>query len=151
MHDDVAPQERLATAAHHRRRDAQRQWRRLLHALVAYSRLDDDERDRVAWTQLVTIWQVIGRLLRGGQPARVYFCDAAFAPRTARRAEDDTDVDDETTSLLHARPGRLNQGQCFVFSSPRTPERWMPPTTPALYQNPLEHADVAVTPRRWAS
>ena len=47
------------------------------------------------------MWQVIGRLLRGGQPARVYFCDAAFAPRTARRAEDDTDVDDETTSLLH--------------------------------------------------
>jgi hypothetical protein len=65
--EDCAEYERLATAGNQRRRSAQRQWRRLLHALVAYSQLGDDERNRVAWTQLVTIWQVNGRLLRGGQ------------------------------------------------------------------------------------
>jgi hypothetical protein len=45
--------------------------------------LPDAERDAVTWSQLVTIWQVIGRLVRGGSPARVFFCDAAFAPAAA--------------------------------------------------------------------
>lgn len=99
--DDCPTHERLSTAGNQRRRAAQRQWRRLLHALVAYSQLGEDERKRVAWTQLVTIWQVVGRLLRGGQAAKVYFCDAAFAPLTAARSESDTDLDDATTSLLH--------------------------------------------------
>lgn len=94
-----APHERLATAGITRRRDAQRQWRRLLHSRVVYSQLDGDERRRVAWTQLVTIWQVVGRLLRGGQAAKVYFCDAAFAPNTAQ-AEQGL-LDDAGTSLLH--------------------------------------------------
>jgi hypothetical protein len=30
------------------------------------------------------MWQVIGRLVRGGVPARVVFVDASFAPRLAR-------------------------------------------------------------------
>jgi hypothetical protein len=98
--EDCAEYERLATAGNQRRRSAQRQWRRLLHALVAYSQLGDDERNRVAWTQLVTIWQVNGRLLRGGQAATVYFCDAAFAPNTARRSGAEADLDDASTSLL---------------------------------------------------
>jgi hypothetical protein len=91
------PHERLRLAGEDRRRAAQREWRHLLHAMVAYSRLDDIERNRVAWTQLVTIWQVIGRLLRGGQAAKVYFCDAAFAPKSAHG---DGDLDDANTSLL---------------------------------------------------
>jgi hypothetical protein len=99
--DDCPTHERLLTAGNQRRRAAQRQWRRLLHALVAYSQLGEDERNRVAWTQLVTIWQVVGRLLRGGQAAKVYFCDAAFAPLTARRSETDADLDDASTSLLY--------------------------------------------------
>ena len=98
---DCPPQHRLEAAGHERRRAAQRQWRRLLHTLVAYSQLGDDERNRVAWTQLVTIWQVIGRLLRGGQAARIYFCDAAFAPNTARRSGREADLDDASTSLLY--------------------------------------------------
>ncbi len=97
---ECAEQDRLAEAGRRRRRTAQRQWRRLLHTMVAYSRLGVDERNRVAWTQLVSIWQVAGRLLRGGQAARVYFCDAAFAPNTARRSDDAADVDDAGTSLL---------------------------------------------------
>lgn len=101
LDDDCPAHERLVGAGSQRRRAAQRQWRRLLHALVAYSQLGTDERQRVAWTQLVTIWQVVGRLLRGGQAAKVYFCDAAFAPVTARRSDTDTDLDDASTSLLH--------------------------------------------------
>jgi hypothetical protein len=93
------PHERLSAAGTNRRRMAQQQWRRLLHMRVAYSQLDDDERKRVAWTQLVTIWQVVGRLLRGGQAAKVYFCDAAFAPHTARR--EPGLLDDVGSSLLH--------------------------------------------------
>lgn len=92
-----ADHQRLAAAGTRRRRQAQRRWRSLLHTLVAYSSLADDERDRLAWTQLVTIWQVVGRLLRGGQAARIYFCDAAFAPKTARlgtsRLSDNGDVE----------------------------------------------------------
>lgn len=98
--DDGAEHERLAAGGRDRRRAAQRQWRRLLHSLVAYSQLGGDERGRVAWTQLVTIWQVIGRLLRGGHGAKIYFCDAAFAPNTARRGESEGDLDDASTSLL---------------------------------------------------
>jgi hypothetical protein len=99
--NDCPAHERLVAAGNQRRRAAQRQWRLLLHAMVAYSQLGKDERERVAWTQLVTIWQVVGRLLRGGQAAKIYFCDAAFAPLTARRGDTEADLDDASTSLLH--------------------------------------------------
>ena len=58
-------------------------WRRLLSRSYVYSRLSDAEKQSFAWDQLVTLWQVIGRLVRGGVPARVVFVDAAFAPRLA--------------------------------------------------------------------
>jgi hypothetical protein len=80
------------------RRSAHRKWRGLLHMKLAYSSMPDLERRALAWTLLVTIWQVIGRLVRGGVPAEVYFCDAAFAPGSALR--NDTAQDDDTTSLL---------------------------------------------------
>ncbi|GAA1801316.1 hypothetical protein GCM10009682_23930 [Luedemannella flava] len=96
--DASEPEQALEAAGNERRRAAQRQWRRLLHTMVAYSQLDNDERARVAWTQLVTIWQVVGRLVRGGQAAKVYFCDAAFAPKTAQRT--DNGLDDASSSLL---------------------------------------------------
>jgi hypothetical protein len=58
-------------------------WRRLLSRRYIYSALTDREKESFAWDQLVTIWQVIGRLVRGGVPARVVFVDAAFAPALA--------------------------------------------------------------------
>lgn len=76
---------------------AYRQWRYLLKLPVIYSTLPDAERDTLAWNQLVTIWQVIGRLVRGGVPARVSFCDAAFAQRAASHADE---PDHTATSLL---------------------------------------------------
>lgn len=62
---------------------ARRFWRYVLSRPYVYSTLPDDEKESFAWDQLVTIWQVIGRLVRGGVPARVVFVDAAFAPRLA--------------------------------------------------------------------
>jgi hypothetical protein len=62
--------------------EAYTEWRRLLRLpLIQKTMLPDDKRALV-WSQLVSIWQVIGRLLRGGCPARVIFCDASFAEVT---------------------------------------------------------------------
>ncbi len=79
------------------RNEAYRRWRYLLHLPMVYSSLKSDEREVVTWNQLVTIWQVIGRLIRGGSPARIYFCDAAFAPGAAGY---DESPDQTATSLL---------------------------------------------------
>ena len=65
------------------RHEAFTRWRYLLRLPMIYSTLPNSERVAVTWSQLVTIWQVIGRLVRGGSPARVFFCDAAFAPAVA--------------------------------------------------------------------
>jgi hypothetical protein len=73
----------LDAAARAFRREARREWRRLLWRPYIYSRLNDDEKVSFAWDQMVTIWQVIGRLVRGGVAARVIFMDAAFAPALA--------------------------------------------------------------------
>lgn len=78
------------------RSTAFRQWRHLIQLPMRYSTLPTHEHRAVTWGHLVTIWQVIGRLVRGGVAARVYFCDAAFAPLAA-----DTDRPGQrTTSLL---------------------------------------------------
>jgi hypothetical protein len=76
---------------------AYKRWRYLLRLPMIYSTLPDREREAVTWNQLVSIWQVIGRLIRGGSPARVFFCDAAFARRTAFQ---DEQRDEPLTSLL---------------------------------------------------
>ncbi|MFF3014013.1 hypothetical protein [Streptomyces sp. NPDC057939] len=65
------------------RTTARRVWRHVLSRPYIYSSLSDEEKESFAWDQLVTIWQVIGRLVRGGVPARVVFVDAAFAPQLA--------------------------------------------------------------------
>ncbi|MFD8963258.1 hypothetical protein ACFV0W_41625, partial [Streptomyces anulatus] len=53
----------------------------------------------VTWDMLVLMWQVIGRLVRGGVPARVVFVDAAFAPNRAATPER---PDTPESSLLHS-------------------------------------------------
>ncbi|MFB9902871.1 pPIWI_RE_Z domain-containing protein [Allokutzneria oryzae] len=95
---DPADRAELGRCATAFRSAGHRQWRWLLNLKLAYSNLPVLERQALAWTQLVTIWQVIGRLVRGGVAAEVYFCDAAFAPGAARRS--DTDTDDASLSLL---------------------------------------------------
>lgn len=80
------------------RRRARRRWYQVLQRSMAWSRLGDD-RAQVTWDMLVLIWQVIGRLVRGGVPARVVFVDSAFVPnQTATPSRPDT----EESSLLHS-------------------------------------------------
>ena len=75
---------------------ARRQWNRYLTRKLAWSSLRDEEKTAFTWDQLVVMWQVIGRLVRGGVPARVVFVDAAFSPREAGFQDADT----PDTSLL---------------------------------------------------
>ncbi|MBF6323880.1 hypothetical protein IU451_15280 [Nocardia cyriacigeorgica] len=79
----VAQATDLGQAGRTFRRIARGEWRRLLTRRYIYSRLNTTEQTSFAWDQLVSIWQVIGRLVRGGVHARVVFVDAAFAPATA--------------------------------------------------------------------
>ncbi|MDX3112914.1 signal recognition particle [Streptomyces scabiei] len=78
---------------------ARARWRHLLNHPLAWSRLNEDEKISFTWDQLVVIWQVIGRLVRGGVPARVVFVDAPFATRAAAGK---TVPDTWRTSLLLA-------------------------------------------------
>lgn len=78
------------------RREARMKWHRYLTRRLTWSSLPLDEKLAFTWDQLVVMWQVIGRLVRGGVPARVVFVDAAFAPREAGLIGDDT----PGTSLL---------------------------------------------------
>ncbi|MFC1430608.1 hypothetical protein ACEZDB_08000 [Streptacidiphilus sp. N1-3] len=80
------------------RRRARSRWYQVLARSMAWSRLGDD-RPQVTWDMLVLIWQVIGRLVRGGVPARVVFVDAAFAPH---RAASPPTADTPQSSLLHS-------------------------------------------------
>lgn len=99
-------------------------WRHLLHLPLVFSTLPAAERDALTWSQLVSIWQVIGRLVRGGCDARVYFCDAAFARRTST-GEDEGDT--PATSLLVSMRRVL---QPFFEAE----ARHMPPDTVQLVQ-----------------
>ncbi|MEU8774520.1 hypothetical protein [Streptomyces sp. NPDC048606] len=74
----------LEAAGQALRHEGRQEWRRLLSRRYVYSHLADWEKRAFAWDQLVTMWQVIGRLVRGGVPARVVFVDAAFAPALAK-------------------------------------------------------------------
>ena len=64
---------------------------------MSFKQLTSDERSILCWTQLVSVWQIIGRLVRGGVPCIVHFLDAKFAPKSV-----DSELDNEVTSLLVA-------------------------------------------------
>ncbi|MFI0167993.1 hypothetical protein [Streptomyces sp. NPDC017095] len=88
----------VADGAEAVRREARSHWYHVLRRSMAWSRLGDD-REQVTWDLLVLMWQVVGRLVRGGVPARVVFVDSAFTPcRAAVPPGPDTPV----TSLLHS-------------------------------------------------
>ncbi|MFE3018930.1 hypothetical protein [Streptomyces sp. NPDC059256] len=81
------------------RRLARSYWYKVLNRSMAWSRLDKEARAQVTWDMLVLVWQVIGRLVRGGVPARVVFVDAAFAPN---RGAVPPRTDTPESSLLHS-------------------------------------------------
>lgn len=97
----VSPDKResLQTCGEAFRAAGHRRWRALLRQKLAYSTLLPSEREALIWSQLVTIWQVIGRLVRGGKPAWVFFCDAAFAPLTANQDEERHDTIETSLAL----------------------------------------------------
>ncbi|MFE9570405.1 signal recognition particle [Streptomyces sp. NPDC006692] len=78
------------------RREARKKWNRFLTRQFAWTSLPAEEKEAFTWDQLVVMWQVIGRLVRGGVPARVVFVDAAFSPREAGLNA----IDTPTTGLL---------------------------------------------------
>ncbi|MCI0336785.1 MAG: hypothetical protein L0226_04350 [Acidobacteria bacterium] len=65
------------------RKEANKQWRTLLRESSRYSEMEGDRRNKVTWHLMVSMWQVVGRLVRGGVSARVHFCDAKFDPARA--------------------------------------------------------------------
>jgi len=69
------------------RHDALRQqWlRRLGSSGSGLDGMDKDLYRELLWNQFVVIWQTVGRLVRQGRPARVFFMDAKFAPQGEHR------------------------------------------------------------------
>ncbi|WAL75573.1 hypothetical protein OU787_31015 [Kitasatospora sp. YST-16] len=100
----VAAAATIEAGAEEVRRRARSRWYQVLRRSTAWSRLGDD-REQITWDILVLMWQVIGRLIRGGVPARVVFVDAAFAPG---RAASPPVADSQETSLLHSILGVLD-------------------------------------------
>ncbi|MGV9270258.1 pPIWI_RE_Z domain-containing protein [Kitasatospora sp. NPDC003701] len=94
----VAAGATIEAGAEEVRRRARSCWYRLLRRSTAWSCLGDD-REQITWDILVLMWQVIGRLVRGGVPARVVLVDAAFAPG---RAANPPSADSPETSLLYS-------------------------------------------------
>lgn len=60
----------------------------LLTNQTGFSYLSDEERRRLAMDMFISSWQLIGRMIRGGVPARVILCDGGFAPETVKGGRD---------------------------------------------------------------
>ncbi len=130
------------------RHRAREEWRHLLSRRYVYSRLSEREKRSFAWDQLVTLWQVIGRLVRGGVPARVVFVDASFAPRLARALAPGVraGTPPETDGLLAA----LRDVLAPYFSADADPACFADPADPALVRllyQPLYDALCTITHR----
>ncbi|MCC7452335.1 MAG: hypothetical protein IT324_33345 [Anaerolineae bacterium] len=68
------------------RKDAYREWsRRLATGQRRIAKMDENLYQEFLRDQFVMIWQTIGRLVRGGRDARVYFVDGAFSPDSGKR------------------------------------------------------------------
>ncbi|AXI78775.1 signal recognition particle [Peterkaempfera bronchialis] len=83
------------------RSQARGHWRRLLTRPMAWPALSDEEKEAFTWDRAVVMWQVIGRLVRGGVPARVVFVDSKFAEREATGRGPDTFRTGLLASMLH--------------------------------------------------
>jgi pPIWI RE three-gene island domain Z len=92
---------------------AQAKMRELNCQGTSFKQLNPTERSVLCWTQLVSIWQIIGRLVRGNVPCIVHFLDSKFAPLSTNG-----ELDNETTSLLVAILKELSNFQNHPNLSP---------------------------------
>lgn len=100
----------------------------------SFQQLTPEERTVLCWTQLVSIWQIIGRLVRGGVPAEVYFIDVKFAPESAKGEQDS-----EITSLL---VGIIKVLEPYVEGENRQPfERTIARSLYGAFLNSLQQTD----------
>jgi pPIWI RE three-gene island domain Z len=76
---------------------AYRQWLRLLHLPVRLRTLDEKNLTAMHWDITVSLWQVVGRLIRGGSNAELFWCDAKFGLNVAQMNEQE---DTPSTSIL---------------------------------------------------
>ncbi|MEV0266940.1 signal recognition particle [Streptomyces sp. NPDC050617] len=83
------------------RREARIRWRHLLTRKMAWRHLNDEDKAAFTWDRLVVMWQVVGRLVRGGVPARVVFVDSRFAEREAAGRGADTFRTGLLASMVH--------------------------------------------------
>ena len=69
------------------RRRAYSEWNhRLATGRYGLEGLPEDLYRQLLWDQFVVVWQTIGRLVRSGREARVFFVDAAFHPQKRGRS-----------------------------------------------------------------
>ncbi len=67
------------------RRRTYAEWmRRLGTGSFGLEGLKEDLYLQLLWDQFVVVWQTIGRLVRGGRAAHIFFVDASFHPRKGR-------------------------------------------------------------------
>lgn len=101
------PDYSIARTAHRKRHAVREDWHRTLGRQVIFRRLRGAERQAFVANAFVSTYQTIGRSIRGGTSTKVFFCDAAFAPRTADPQS--TDRDTVSTSLLVAMETHLRE------------------------------------------
>ncbi|MBD2607349.1 hypothetical protein H6G81_23170 [Scytonema hofmannii FACHB-248] len=90
---------------------------------MSFKQLTSDERSVLCWTQLVSIWQIIGRLVRGGVPCIVHFLDVKFALLSV-----ESKLDSEVTSLL---VGIIKELQIAIEAEGKQP--WETTSARSLY------------------
>ncbi|XWK86868.1 MAG: hypothetical protein U7127_22070 [Phormidium sp.] len=90
--------ENLSNLGENFREAAYRKWCNLLHLSVRLRTLDKDDRNAVQWDIIVSLWQAIGRLIRGNANAQLFWCDAKFAINSAKN--EDGKEDTPATSVL---------------------------------------------------
>ncbi|MBC6418898.1 MAG: hypothetical protein GDA44_08985 [Prochloron sp. SP5CPC1] len=91
----ISPNSTLTEAEKTFYNEAVKKMRQLNSRANSFRQFSSEERKVLCWTELVSIWQIIGRLVRSGVPCLVRFLDSSFAPNFAQNKPDTA-----TTSLL---------------------------------------------------
>ncbi|MEU6973511.1 hypothetical protein AB0A71_38490 [Kitasatospora aureofaciens] len=102
----IVDPESIADAAQEIRNLGRGLWHIQLGRPIVFRWLKGMDHQAFVWDTIPPIWQTICRCIRGGEPAEIYFCDPAFAPRRAAREEAPDTV---RTSILIAMQQALHR------------------------------------------